>query len=244
VFIDDSSVEIAAMREVLPAVHCIQVPTELENFPSIFQGIISLNPLTITVEDVERSKMINLEKQRIELLNEMVSDDFLKLLDLELTLSVMKPHDLERVSQLVNKTNQFNFTTKRFSNSEINSFIDSPNKVAVAGRLRDRFGDYGLVGVVFLENVSSNKMNISNCIISCRALGRGMELPFFIKSIDRFIQPNQTISVEKVENNRNIPAIQFLEKFHSEWGDPVVGWADQLASKKSSLDYLSLRWLD
>jgi FkbH-like protein len=244
IFIDDSSVEVAEMQEILPSVRCIQVPEELEDFPAIFQKFDLLNPISVTVEDMKRSNMISVEKQRASMMAETNFDVFLNQLNLELTLSILKPHDLERVSQLVNKTNQFNFTTKRFSISEISSFLDSSNKVAVTGRLKDRFGDYGLVGVIFLEDVASKNLRVSNFLVSCRALGRGMELPFFIKSIDKFVRPNQIISVEKVESNKNSPAMQFLERFHSEWGDPVHDWKDQLALRDSSMSYLSLRWLD
>jgi len=244
IFIDDSSVEIAEMQEILPSVQCIQVPEELEDFPTIFQNFNPLNPISVTVEDLKRSNMISVEKQRASMMAEANLDDFLNQLNLELTLSILKPHDLERVSQLVNKTNQFNFTTKRFSISEISSFLDSSNKVAVTGRLKDRFGEYGLVGVIFLEDVNTKNLRVSNCLVSCRALGRGMELPFFIKSIDKFVRPNQIISVEKVESSKNLPAMQFLEQFHSEWGDPVHDWKDQFALRDSSMSYLSLRWLD
>jgi FkbH-like protein len=244
IFIDDSSVEIAEMQEILPSVQCIQVPEELEDFPAIFQNFNLLNPISVTVEDLKRSNMISVEKQRASMMAEANLEDFLNQLNLELTLSILKPHDLERVSQLVNKTNQFNFTTKRFSVSEISSFLDSSNKVAVTGRLKDRFGEYGLVGVIFLEDVNTKNLRVSNCLVSCRALGRGMELPFFIKSIDKFVRPNQIVSVEKVESNKNSPAMQFLEQFHSEWGDPVHDWKDQFALRNSSMSYLSLRWLD
>jgi FkbH-like protein len=242
IFVDDSEKEIAEMIKTLPEVKSIQLPTNLEDLPSIFEGISSLNPLYITREDVGRSKMMRAEKDRAELLTQFDELEFLSQLNLELDISVINAQDVERVSQLVAKTNQFNLTTKRFSANELNDFLVSSHKGAVVARLRDRFGDYGLIGVVFLENLESAVVNVSNFIVSCRALGRGVELPILSEAIRRFASQNQAIHIERLPNSRNIPAIDFLGEFNLQEDAPVSDWSSRLGNISRQAPKINIKW--
>lgn len=244
VFIDDSSKELAEMRQILPAVKCLQVPFNLEEFPSIFGGFTDLNLLSRTVEDCDRSEMMKAERSRVELSSKIDEAEFLSQLNLELILSVIQPKDLERVSQLVAKTNQFNLTTKRFTSEELNTFIASPHKTAVVGRLRDRFGEYGLIGVVFLEGLTTNLINVSNFIVSCRALGRDIEMTMLSNSIARFIGENHAVYIERAPTDRNVPAIQFLEKFGLAEDVPLHGGGAITKYLNRKESHLKLRWAD
>ena len=244
VFVDDSSLEIEEMRLALPSVNSLQVPADLEEFPAIFQGMSALNPLSITVEDVDRSKMMKAERVRADLSDNFDESDFLAQLDLELILSVFEPQDLERVSQLVAKTNQFNLTTKRFSLAELSSFLTSPIKSAVVGRLRDRFGEYGLIGVVFFEDLSSDSIKVSNFLVSCRALGRGIEMPMLSNSISKFLGKNQSVYIERTPNDRNIPAMHFLEKFDLIGDAAIQNWDARVKDEGQHTSRLKLRWME
>ncbi len=242
VFVDDSSFEIEEMRQALPSVRSLQVPADLEKFPAIFQGIIALNPLSVTVEDVNRSKMIKAERVRTNLFENYDESDFLSQLNLELILSVIEPQDLERISQLVTKTNQFNLTTKRFSLADLSSFVTSPNKSAVVGRLQDRFGEYGLIAVVFLEDLSTDTIKVSNFIVSCRALGRGIEMPMLSNSISKFLGKNRSVYIERVPNDRNIPAMLFLEKFDLVEDVVINNWDAKVREKGQQVSHLKVGW--
>ncbi len=244
VFIDDSSKEIAEMRQILPDVKCIQVPFNLEDFPLIFDGFTDLNPLSITVEDSDRSEMMKAEKERVGLSSKFDEAEFLSQLDLELILSVIQPKDLERVSQLVAKTNQFNLTTKRFTSEELNTFVASPHKTAVVGRLRDRFGEYGLIGVIFLDGLSTNLVNVSNFIVSCRALGRDIEMTMLSNSIARCVQDNQAVYIERAPNDRNVPAMNFLEKFELAEDVPLHGGSAIAKYLNLKESHVKIRWAE
>jgi FkbH-like protein len=107
---------------------------------------------------------------------------YLKALDLVVEITPAKADDLPRVAQLTQKTNQFNLTTRRYSQGEIETLAASPHHLVLTMRVRDRFGDYGLTGVgilTFAENVA----HIDSLLLSCRVLGRQAEFALLSRLI-------------------------------------------------------------
>jgi FkbH-like protein len=176
VFVDDSSMEIAYMRQAQPDVTSILLPDDPAQIVSVLQRLTLFDRLDITGEDLARVDMMRAEMDREELSAKLTKDDFLQALDLKIEFSPAKADELSRVTQLINKTNQFNLTTIRRTLEEVRELARSPQHRVYALRVWDKFGDYGLTGVVIID-VSPDRRTwtIDSLMLSCRVLGRGVE---------------------------------------------------------------------
>lgn len=178
VFIDDSEYECELVKEIIPEVTVIK----FEGNENLFCKEIILSGLfdaiNLTDEDFKRSKMYKDSKDRDIILKSSHSyEDFLNNLEIEIEIDYAKKENLIRIQQLVQKTNQFNLTTIRYSESEINEIFNSGIFKIFVLRVRDKVSELGLVGVAFLK-ICNDSITIENLILSCRALGRGAEDAF------------------------------------------------------------------
>ncbi len=178
VFIDDSSMEIDHVKSALSMVECIQVPADAAQLPMTMAASRLFDRLSVTAEDRARSDMMAQERARREISQKSVSkEDFIRSLALHIDLAPVDTDTLDRVTQLVNKTNQFNLTTKRRDKTEIGVLMADANWITLAMRVEDRFGDYGLVGVAFIH-IAGTVASIETLLMSCRVLGRNVEESF------------------------------------------------------------------
>jgi len=131
--------------------------------------------LSLTEEDKNRSEMYKAEGERKQLKAEIQDmDAYFKSLEMEVEIRFADDYSIPRISQLTQKTNQFNLTTKRYSDEDIKSFAEKSNSDAITIKLSDRFGDLGIVGVCILKYEGKNAI-LDSFLLSCRALGRGVE---------------------------------------------------------------------
>lgn len=175
VFVDDNPFEIHEVQTHIPAVTCVQVPEDIAELPIIIKEISSLfDRLDITDDDRKRVSMMKYEVERRELSQKLTESEFLASLELQVTLYEPQASDLARVTQLINKTNQFNVTTRRYSFEEVSEMVADPNIDIYCATVSDKLGDYGLVGVGIVRHgeVSSH---FDSILMSCRVLGRGIE---------------------------------------------------------------------
>jgi FkbH-like protein len=178
VFVDDSPIEIDFVRNALPMVCCIQVPGDVARFPMSFNSFRLFDREQVSEEDRVRSEMMLQERGRKALGTSLSAEEFIKALQLSVDFFEVKTEHCARVTQLINKTNQFNLTSKRRTAGEVSNLIDAPGVKIFAWRVADRFGDYGLVGVVILLR-TGNVIDIDTFLMSCRVLGRGVESAVF-----------------------------------------------------------------
>lgn len=178
VFVDDNPVERARVRESLPMV---AVP-ELASDPALYVNCIAesgyFEAVSFTSEDRDRADQYAANVQRDVLRGSSDGvQTFLSDLDMQLEFGKVTPVDLARASQLVNKTNQFNMTTRRYSTEEVARFADSPENLVLQFRLRDRFGDNGLVSVMIMRSAPDDveTMELDTWVMSCRVFGRQLE---------------------------------------------------------------------
>jgi FkbH-like protein len=176
VFIDDNPTEIAYMRQAQPDVTSILLPEDPAQIVSVLHKLTLFDRLDITGEDLARVDMMRAEMDREELAVKMTKGMFLQTLDLKIAFSPVRPDDFSRVTQLINKTNQFNLTTIRRTLEEVRALAQSQNHRIYSLHVWDKFGDYGLTGVVIIE-ISPNckTWDINSLMLSCRILGRGVE---------------------------------------------------------------------
>jgi FkbH-like protein len=183
VFVDDSPIEIERVRNSLPMVTCFQVPTDIARFPSSFNSFRLFDRERISEEDRTRSDMMLQERARKTVETSLSPEEFTKALNLQVDIFVIKAEHFTRVTQLINKTNQFNLTTLRKTAGEVSALSDTPGASVLAWRVKDRFGDYGLVGVVILQGAGES-IELETFLMSCRVLGRGVESAVFAAIAD------------------------------------------------------------
>ncbi|BCH30902.1 hypothetical protein MesoLjLc_28320 [Mesorhizobium sp. L-8-10] len=183
VFVDDSAMEIGHVGETLPMVTCIQVPDELTAFPTVFGAFRGFDSETVSAEDRGRSEMMLQERRRRDLAGALTSEEFRRQLQLRVDLFEVKAEHIARVAQLINKSNQFNLTTRRKTEGDVARLLDDPAVTMLAWRVSDRFGDYGLVGVLILKH-DEEQAEIETLLMSCRVLGRGVERSVFAALCD------------------------------------------------------------
>lgn len=174
-FLDDSPAERAMIRAQLPQARVPECGTTPQEMLRVLRRGMFFESLRLTAEDVERhaSYRANVERRSSEKVASSL-DEFLAQLDLRAQHGAVDARTLARVTQLINKTNQFNLTSKRYTEEQVRSMMTSPDWWCRWFRLADRFGDYGLVGVMLVHKGQS-AWDVDTWLLSCRALGKQME---------------------------------------------------------------------
>ncbi|TKY80201.1 hypothetical protein EDI29_22430, partial [Pectobacterium polonicum] len=122
--------------------------------------------------------------------------DFIRSLDIELTITKNDKKNISRISQLTQKTNQFNFTVKRYSEFDIESFMNDPKKTVYTGEVKDKFGCYGLVMMAIISHID-NDIIIDTFLMSCRVIGKLVEKAFLNNILNRYNGINTIIGIYK-----------------------------------------------
>jgi FkbH-like protein len=177
VFLDDSEFEINLVKKLLPDVESILVPDDPTRFITLLNLAAPFDSLSFSDEDLKRNQMYLEDKNRHSLakkLKDSSIEDYLKSLEMEVVIKDCEQFTFSRISQLTLKTNQFNLTTKRYSESHIRDFCDDNQYSVRYLRVKDKFGDIGIVGLA-ISRIETNKLIINSLLLSCRALGRGIE---------------------------------------------------------------------
>lgn len=175
VFVDDDSFECGSVRSSLPEVQVI----ELSGDPSSYYSKISergfFDSLSFSKEDSQRSKMYKDNEKRKHLLEVSENiDDYLSKLDIGAIIEIADATKIPRISQLTQKTNQFNLTSKRYTEGQIQMYVESVTHDVVYMSLSDSIADLGIIGVSIVEYREGVAM-IDTFLLSCRALGRKAE---------------------------------------------------------------------
>jgi len=195
VFLDDNPLEREWVRSQLPEVAVV------EPGPSPFQWVRQLDrgryfeALSLSGEDSARAEHYREGARRETLRAEAESlDDFLRNLHLEASVEPVTEKNLKRVTQLVNKTNQFNVTARRYNEAQVQAIAAEADGWAGAFRMSDRMGSYGLIGVLFCQLLDGEAWEIDTWLMSCRTLGRQMEKFMF----DRLVEAACARGIRKV----------------------------------------------
>jgi len=175
VFVDDNPAEIEIVRQFAPSVATILLGPDPSEYVAQLQDCRFFEARSITAEDLERTSQYRAESQRKALLSSITDlDSYLGSLSMEASMCEFTAVDAPRISQLINKSNQFNLTTRRRTESEVLELIGRPDCRAFTVRLGDRFGDHGLISIV-IGQVAGTVMKIDTWLMSCRVLKRQVE---------------------------------------------------------------------
>lgn len=179
VFVDDSPYEIAEISEKHPEVMCILVPAEPERLIVTLRSARPFDRLEITAEDRARADRAAVEVRREILRAELPEADFIARLGVQVDAFPVDELSIARVTQLINKTNQFNLTTPRLSTDEVRALAADMGAVFRAAKVSDRFGEYGLTCVGCSKPLAGGECwSLDIFLLSCRVLGRGVEKSF------------------------------------------------------------------
>jgi FkbH-like protein len=216
IFIDDSAIECAEVEAGCPEVLTLQLPGPGNDFAKFLCHVWAFDHLKITDEDCQRSSLYAQNSEREQLRTKSAGlEDFLAGLELQVEFLAMSKAELPRVAQLTQRTNQFNFTALRFSENELDQFCSADDAGCIAVRVRDRFGDYGLVGAMLLTR-EKGLLDVTNVLLSCRALGRRVEHKMLSHLAGIALQEGrETIRIHFVPTRKNQPAREFLESLGS-----------------------------
>lgn len=211
-FIDDQPFEREQMRANHPSILVLNSsPNPIEMYLSLYHPELELKQ--INEEDRERHKLYQDSKKRNVLEESSISrSDFLKSLKLEVTVSNLNKSLIPRAFQMLQKTNQFNLTTKRHLESQLNKWLEEETHCLRMISVKDKFGDQGWVGLMIaLQEPSSLK--IDSFLLSCRALGREVEEVLWNEAV-LFADKNHltSINAEYIPTARNELVSDFWEK--------------------------------
>ncbi len=175
VFLDDSPFERNRVREALPMVAVPEIPDEPALVPDALAAAGYFEAVGVTREDRDRGAQYKGNSQRgTERERHADIGDYLKSLQMRALWGYFDDLNRQRIVQLINETNQFNLTTRRYDQADYDAFLADPNVVGLHVRLIDRFGDNGLIGVIIAGHDKS-ALVIDTWLMSCRVLGRGVE---------------------------------------------------------------------
>jgi FkbH-like protein len=175
VFADDNPAEREEVRQALPQVLVPELTADPTDYPAILDATRCFEASIITEEDRQRSGMYRQQSQRSELRGSTRNlGEFLASLEMRAIVRPFEPVSFARITQLVNKTNQFNLTTRRLTGAEVETLAASPVHVTRTARLEDRFGDHGLIAVLY-GRIEGATLTLDGWLMSCRVLNRGVE---------------------------------------------------------------------
>jgi len=227
VFIDNSNIERDRVREALPELLVPEWPEDPMLYKSALQSLTCFDSVTVTAEDAKRTEMYVAERERRQSSQSVSSvDDWLRSLNMVVSVAPLDNINRERTLQLINKTNQMNMTTRRLSEDELIQWVKSPDHHFRVVRVLDKFGDTGLVGIVSLK-IDGNTANIIDFILSCRVFGRKVEETML--HIANTIARDNGASILKakpIPTKKNKPCFGFFDRSgFTEDGSGVYDWS-------------------
>lgn len=176
VFVDDNPAERAIIRRELPEVAVPELPED----PALHMRTVAaagyFDTVALSAEDRERARFYERNAQRSHALSQSAGiGEYLASLAMEIEFSPFQAVDRARVAQLINKSNQFNLTTRRYTEQQVAEMERDPGVVTLQVRLKDVFGDNGLICVVIIRIAPDGGWDIDSWLMSCRVLGRRVE---------------------------------------------------------------------
>jgi len=209
-FIDDNPVEREWIRGQLPEVTVIDLPADPMGYAAALREAPVFERLTLTDEDRNRGRMYAEQQARAQLQSSAASlEDFYRSLQIEVDVATVRPDTITRAAQLTQKTNQFNLTTRRYSEQQIADLAADPACRVYTVRVKDRLGDNGVVGVAVTRD-GDGRCEIDTLLLSCRVIGRTVETAFLSHIAgEARRRGNSLLTGQFLPTAKNVPAKDF-----------------------------------
>jgi FkbH-like protein len=212
VFIDDNPAEREIVRTHLPLVCVPELPEDPSNYLPFLISENLFETVSYSGNDLERTKQYQEEAKRVESSKSITNmDDFLNSLEMTSKIGPFKNLDVERIAQLTQRSNQFNLRTIRYTSVEIENIMANSNFLTVSVEVADKFGNYGLIGIVIIE-IMGAKAIIDTWIMSCRVLRRTVEHTIMNYVVEHLLNINvQTLNGQYIPTEKNKLVLNLLK---------------------------------
>jgi FkbH-like protein len=240
IFMDDNPVECAEVEANCPEVLVLKVPSHPEAMNEFLRHVWVFDHRETTEEDRNRTELYraNSERERVRKAAPTF-EAFLAGLGLSLKMKEPEPQQLARVAQLTQRTNQFNTTSVRRNEIEIEHLLRTRQLECIVVSASDRFGEYGLIGVMLFKAVPG-AINVDTFLLSCRVLGKGIEHRMLAKMCEIACERElELVEIEYRPTGRNQPALYFFENLE---GQSVKQRTHDHAFQLVARDFVSLRY--
>jgi FkbH-like protein len=210
VFVDDNPTERELIKLMLPMVSVPEFPAQPYELPVFFKELVEkyFRVYSVTSEDKKKTEQYKANAQRAQAQRSFVDfDSFLESLDIQITIEAANEFNIPRIAQMTQKTNQFNLTTRRYTDADVRQFVEQGWKIWCIS-VADKFGNNGITGCVLV-----NGGEIDTFLLSCRILGKGIEIAFAKKILSMLMDNGvESIKAEYIPTTKNAQVKEFYEK--------------------------------
>ena len=213
VFMDDNPIEREKVKTFLPDVEIINFDQDVSFWSSKILKLSCFANFQRTKEDKNKKKQYD-NKLKFDEAKKKYKDSskFLKSIKLNYKIEKLNKFHYARASQMTLKTNQFNFSTQRYSINEIKIFTQKTKNQCYILRVKDKYGDHGYVSLIMITEINKDQYLITNFLSSCRILGRNIEEVFLKEIVKKITRKYKKIFLEYKKSKKNMPAIDFINK--------------------------------
>ena len=219
VFIDDNPYERNSVKDNIPLITVPSLPKDPSNYLSFLSDQNLFETVTSSKIDKDRTKLYQTEYERIKSRDNFTDlSDYMINLNMKSKVDLLNSFNIPRVSQLSQRSNQFNLRTIRYEDDELIQIMNSNDSYGLVFDLKDKFGDHGIISFMILKMTSENEVFIENWAMSCRVLERGME-NFIINYLQEFCKFHsiKLITAEYIETPKNSLVKKLYEKLGFEF---------------------------
>ena len=208
VFVDDNPTERELIRQQLPMVAVPEWPAQPYDLPSFYAQLVKdcFSVYMLTEEDMKKTEQYRQNANRALAQAKYTNmEDFLRSLDMELTIAEATDVTIPRIAQMTQKTNQFNLTTKRYTEGDIRAMLANEAKIWTLA-VRDKFGDNGITGLIIV----TRQGEVDTLLLSCRVLGKGIEEAFVKAVLKRWCMP--VVRAKYIPTEKNGQVAEFWDR--------------------------------
>jgi FkbH-like protein len=212
VYIDDNPAECELIRRECTGCDVVMLPDKPYLIPDIPSRLAGVENIRLTEEDRRKGDIYRAQAQRAEQQQQYSNlDDFLRSLEMEVSIEPAASFSIPRIAQLTQKTNQMNMTTRRYTEAQVQQLASAPASAVFSVAAKDRFGDHGIIGV-FILKFTGDECRIDTFLLSCRVIGRRIEAAMmaWIADIAR-ARGLRRITAEFIPTAKNQPAAGFYD---------------------------------
>jgi amino acid adenylation domain-containing protein/FkbH-like protein len=224
IFLDDNPLECEQVKANCPEVLTLQLPATSEKIPQFLENVWAFDKQKITDEDRKRASLYRENRERDRFRQEAPTlEGFFAGLRLKIDINPLTSEQVPRVSQLTQRTNQFNCTTLRRTEQQIRQAWSAGELECLTVSVSDRFGDYGLTGATMFR-VGSDALLVDTFLLSCRVLGRGVEHSM-LRRLGEVAKSRglARVDLQFIASKKNTPALSFLEMVAGQFKEDVEG---------------------
>lgn len=234
VFVDDNPTERELVKQMLPMVSVPDFPEQPYELPVFFKHLVEdyFKVYSITKEDRQKTEQYKANAARAQLQNSFADfDKYVESLDIQISIEQADEFNIQRIAQMTQKTNQFNLTTKRYTDADVRNFIEKGWRIWCIS-VADKFGDNGITGTVMIAGDE-----IDTFLLSCRILGKGIEVAFAQKVCAMLAESGvDLLKAKYIPTTKNAQVKDFYEK---------CGFTCQVENEDGSKEYsMNLRLAD